>query len=80
MQDFLSFRRMLTPVIIQIVFWLGVAGCVLSGLFTMGTSFWRGLVIIVLGPIMVRIWCELVMVVFRINETLTDIRNHQINK
>ena len=34
-----------------------------------------GLLVLLLGPITVRIYCELVMVVFRINETLTDIKN-----
>jgi len=34
-----------------------------------------GLVMMVMGPLAVRLWCEVMIVVFRINETLTDIRN-----
>ena len=32
MNDFLSFRTMITPVIIQILFWVGVALCFIFGL------------------------------------------------
>jgi hypothetical protein len=83
--DFLSFRRMISPIVIQVFFWLGTVACVLSGLGTMlatrsygGVSTHgvvTGLAIIVLGPLMIRIWCEVVIVFFRMNETLTDIRN-----
>ena len=31
MMDFLTFRRMITPIVIQIVFWLAVIGVVLAG-------------------------------------------------
>ena len=41
MGDFLKFRKMITPVIIQILFWIGAAGMVIAGLVTMATSFNR---------------------------------------
>ena len=83
MSDFLAFRTMITPVIIQIVFWIGVVGCVLAGLGAMivGSryggpgSVLYGLFIIVLGPLLVRIYCELLIIFFRMNETLTEIKN-----
>jgi len=31
---------------------------------------------VVLGPIVVRIYCELLILLFRMNETLTEIRNN----
>ena len=34
---------------------------------------WFGLFVIVLGPLFVRIWCEFVIVIFRINETLSEL-------
>lgn len=84
MQDFLAFRTMITPVIIQIIFWIGVAFCVISGLFTMflgsryggAGGFFTGLLILILGPVVVRIYCELLIVFFRMNETLTEIKNN----
>jgi hypothetical protein len=85
MDDFLKFRKMITPVIIQILFWAGVVGAVLGGLITMATSFGRygggagtflvGLLTIILGPVVVRIYCELLILLFRMNETLTEIKN-----
>ena len=31
MGDLLSFRRMVTPVLIQLIFWLGILGCLGGG-------------------------------------------------
>ena len=32
MEDFLKFRKMITPIIIQILFWIGVVLCVIVGI------------------------------------------------
>lgn len=84
--DFLAFRRMVTPVIIQVLFWLLVASCVFGGLAMMLVGLlasyrvepaWilLGLFLMTLGPILVRIYCETLILFFRINETLTDIKD-----
>ena len=83
--DFVKFRKMITPAIIQVLFWVGAAASVLSGLFIMASSFGRygggaatflgGIFMIVLGPVVVRIYCELLILFFRMNETLTEIKN-----
>lgn len=84
MQDFLVFRRMLTPLIIQVLFWIGVIGCVIGGIggiLSAGNSSIRlsyGLALLIFGPIAVRIFCELLILFFRMNETLTDISNKLI--
>ena len=41
MEDFLKFRKMFTPVIIQILFWIGVGVSVIAGLVQIGTAFSR---------------------------------------
>jgi Domain of unknown function (DUF4282) len=82
--EFITFRRMVTPVIIQILFWVGVG---LSVLFALGTivsgakspfggslQILAGLVMLVAGPLIVRVYCEILIVAFRINDTLSDIR------
>jgi hypothetical protein len=89
MDEFLKFRKMLTPLIIQIIFWIGVALCVIFGLimivagagsqFGGGAQVLMGLLTIILGPVIVRIYCELLIVIFRINDTLTDIKR-QLDK
>jgi hypothetical protein len=83
--DFIKFRKMITPMIIQVLFWIGAVLSVLGGLVTMATSFGRyggggaqflgGLLVIVLGPVVVRIYCELLILFFRMNETLNEIKD-----
>jgi len=92
MRDFLTFRRMITPIVIQIVFWLGVIGCVIAGIGMMlsasatsslmpqmpapaqGLQIIAGLAVIIFGPLACRIYCELLILLFRMNESLTDIK------
>jgi len=75
-EDFIAFRAMITPVIIQGMFWVGVIVCVLVGLFTMFTqSPFMGLLLLLLGPIAVRVNCEIIILFFKMNETMTQIKN-----
>ena len=70
MNEFLSFRKMITPLIIQIVFWVGVAAYAIwaIGILIYATSvdgvlgFFLGLsgalIAFAIGVLLVRIWCE----------------------
>jgi hypothetical protein len=84
--DILLFRRMIAPIIIMILFWLGILGALGWGLFTAGLSLYaagtRGILIalgaVVAIPFMmlvVRLYAEVTIVVFRIHETLVDIKH-----
>lgn len=80
--DYIVFRRMITPIFIQIVFWTGVAVIVILGLlravFSLNVSILDvvlGLLIVLVGPLLWRMYCETLIVFFRMNETLTDIRH-----
>jgi hypothetical protein len=108
--DLLTFRRMIAPVLIQLIFWAAsgmficsgvmtiAAGVATSGAttgasesadrpekdrsaapaasaFALAASVVLGLAQIFLGPLVARLWAELAIVVFRINETLTNIDN-----
>jgi hypothetical protein len=73
---------MLTPKIITAVYWLLLVMAVVGGLgsmfggftgLTFG-SFFMGLLYIIGGAIAARIWCELMIVLFKMNEALQDIR------
>lgn len=59
MAGFLTFRRMTAPVLIQVVFWVGVVVVVLYGLEGMEDRLVLGFLIIVGGVLVIRIWCEL---------------------
>lgn len=75
MEDFLAFRKMLTPIIIQVVFWIGIVVCVLGGLAAIIGGSMAGLFVLLVGPIIVRIYCEILILLFKMNDTLTDIKN-----
>lgn len=78
MKDFLMFRRMLSPIIIMALSWLGALGAIAAGIYDLFHGIIApGVVMIIIGPIIIRLAAEFLMLFFRINETLTDIRNHQ---
>ncbi|MFN3842468.1 MAG: DUF4282 domain-containing protein [Rehaibacterium terrae] len=78
MRHLLFFDSMLTPKIITLVYWLCLLAAVFSGLFSMfggwgGFTFGKfltGLVVIAGGAIAARIWCEILIVLFKIHENL----------
>jgi hypothetical protein len=90
MKDFMLFRRMVTPYIIMVIFWLAILAMVVSMvIFSItlvasdnndnGASIaylciaWP--IGLPLGILVIRIYCELLILFFRMNETLTDIKN-----
>ena len=73
--EFITFRKMITPIFIQVIFWVGVAVCVVMGLGSLlGGRGLYGLGLIILGPIAVRVECELLILLFRIHDAVQDIR------
>ena len=80
-KEFVSFRKMITPTIIQILFWIGLVVCVLgglglivSGLSGSGLIVLQGLLVLVLGPIAVRIYCEILILFFKMYDAMLGIR------
>lgn len=93
-KNFFSFERMITPVIIKILFYIGLVASLVGGIiFFSSTAFagirfkgfnqilWGffvgglgGILIVFLGALASRIYAELLILVFRINESLTDIK------
>ncbi|MCP1728185.1 hypothetical protein J2T60_002185 [Natronospira proteinivora] len=76
MQEYLTFKKMITPAFIQIIFWIGVAGIVIAGLLAMDQSVFGGLLGIVVGLLVWRIYCELMLILFKIYERLGEISNN----
>lgn len=94
MHKYINFDSMITPTIIKILFWVGVGlsglfGIItfFSGLAVMFTeSGFTGflmvifsLIIIAVGILVSRIYCELLIVVFKMHESLTQI-NEKLDK
>ena len=87
--EFLTFRKMVTPTLIIILFWVLVAFILLGALFAFIAGIFSGggigtivsvffvlLLGVPFGILMARIYCELMIVVFRLYETMAEIRNH----
>jgi len=74
--DVLTFRYMITPVAIQVIFWIGVAVSLITAitLISQGRII-HGVVTIIFGPVLVRIYCEILIVIFRVYDALREIRD-----
>ena len=111
---------MITPVLIQIVFWVGTAICLFAGVrlvvasfeayddmgsrkwisdedgelrpppgkiksiesgsrtrFSVGT-FVYGLAVMLFGPLLLRVYCELAMIFFKIHDELKELNNRGV--
>ena len=81
-KDFCSFRDMISPLLIKIIFWIGVACITYSGVNQIVLGFKydsvkvasRGFMMIILGILVIRIICESLILLFNIHDALQDIR------
>ncbi|WP_054710803.1 DUF4282 domain-containing protein [Bacillus sp. JCM 19041] len=79
MYQLLRFERMYTPVLLEWLYWLGIGLCVVFAiyLFAYGTPFpvLSGLLVLVAGPIILRVASELVLTIFRLLDEVNAIKN-----
>lgn len=77
MKDFFTFKRMLTPILIQISMIIGVIVLFMTGIYGMIAqhAIIKGLIIIIFGSIVLRLIAEILVIFFRLNETLTEVSN-----
>ena len=77
MNEHFSFDDMLTPKIVTVLYAIGLALLFLAGVVTLfqggAMSILIGLGILVFGPILLRLSCETVMVIFKIHENLHEL-------
>ena len=76
MGEYLSFRKLITPLLIQILFWGAVLGNTIESLFY-SHGFFEAIFYLIIGPVVIRIFCEGLIVIFEINNTLIEIRDQQ---
>ena len=79
MGDFLKFETMMTSIVIQAIFWIAVVILVIVGILQIadgGSGIWTGLATIIVGPILARIYCEIIIIFFRINDHLRAIQHN----
>ena len=89
MRNWLYFDTMVTPKIITFIYWVMLAAAAISGLVLLFKGFgvmkWNGFAgfgMVVAAPILAavsallaRVYCEIMIVLFKINEALQDIRH-----
>ncbi len=75
-KDFFFFHSMLTPWLIQFLFWVGLVLVVMTALSDLfQAEYLQFLKVLLIGPIILRIFCEIFILFFRINDTLSDIKD-----
>lgn len=77
MNEFLAFRKFITPLFIQVIFWIGVAVIVIASIVVMsqgGVMILAGLLALPIWLLFFRIYCELLILLFRIYDELVMIR------
>jgi hypothetical protein len=84
--ELLTFRTMITPVIIQVLYIIGLIGVVLEALAVIAMGFGYGALaglaalvigaplVLIIGFLVVRVYCELLILLFKIYEELKAIR------
>ena len=77
MQDLLGFEKMVTPIVIRILYFLGLLVVLISGVGALFSGGLRGILtgiaILIFGAIMVRVYSELLILLFRIHDNLVSI-------
>lgn len=94
-RSLLNFDKMITPVIIKILFYIGIVAAVIGGIVALFggiiSSFQQGSVgpaiggliggpvIAVVGILLARVYAELLIVVFEIHQNLVAIKNKMVD-
>jgi hypothetical protein len=81
--DFFGFEKLVTPVVIKIVYWIGIVAGVVFGIGGFFVSIFQGsltgglmaLVAMVLGLLLWRVMCELYIVIFGMFDRMGQIRD-----
>lgn len=85
MREFFEFKHLITPTVIKAVFIVGVIFSFFIGVldikagmnaidFGGSALIFFGILKIVFGPVVVRVWCEIIVVMFKINDNLSEIK------
>jgi len=74
----LIFRRMVSPVVLQLLFWAGVAGSLYGSYVLINLGNWAWPFPLVLGPLVVRVIFERAILAFRTYDRLGQIHSELV--
>lgn len=85
MKELLGFNKFVIPQIITIVYWVCLVCIIISGLIGAISAVSNGAIVgvfvalfgIVIGILMLRVMCEMTIVIFKINDNLQKIADSQ---
>jgi hypothetical protein len=70
MKEFLKYEYMITPGLLKFLSYIGMVVALIIGLFTIAVDVTSGIATAILGPIGVRVYTELMLVIFEIHKEL----------
>jgi len=77
LMDMLSFDKMITPIVVKVIYYLLLIVVIISAVISMFrggfANFIGGIIMLIIGPILVRMYCELMILFFRIYDKLKSI-------
>ena len=75
MKEFLSYKTMVTPGIVKVLSYIGMVVALIIGLFTIAVDPLTGIGTAILGPIAVRIYAEVMLIMFEIHGELKKLND-----
>ena len=79
MKQFINYETMITPGIVKVLSWIGMVEALIVGLLGIAVDPLTGIGTAILGPVAVRIYAEILLIIFEIHKTLTEIRDGKSN-
>ena len=79
MKQFINYETMITPGIVKVLSWIGMVVALIVGLLGITVDPLTGIGTAILGPVAVRIYAEILLIIFEIHKTLTQIRDGKSN-
>ena len=79
MKQFINYETMITPGIVKVLSWIGMVVALIVGLLGIAVDSLTGIGTAILGPVAVRIYAEILLIIFEIHKTLTEIRDGKSN-
>lgn len=76
LMKFLNFDEMITPIIIKAIYWIAMVVVIISSVVLIFRSFFAGVLALIFGPLAVRMYAELMILLFGIHENLVKIRRN----
>lgn len=73
LKDVLSFRTMISPAVLQVLFWAGIGGCLYGSWVLLQLGNWAWWTALVFGVLVTRVIFERAIIAFRSYDRLTEI-------